>query len=162
MSTYTTTPNDIDAFADLLRSALPGVITQGTAGAVEQCEDRDLLAWSAGGEAAFEIDLSNGASYQITLRQTAPAEHVCPVCEQFVHDDDERHDGSCPACHEAARLTTAQHRADAIFGAGSSRVTEVLPDGTIAVELLTPSDAWTEDDWAAFAADCGDVRQEKH
>ncbi len=106
MSMDVANQNDTDAFADMIRSALPELIRTGTAGEVEQNEDRELMAWTANREAAFEIFLSNGASYQFTLRQTSAAIAECRQCNAPFHDDELDGHGRCPHCAEDGQTRT--------------------------------------------------------
>lgn len=62
-------------------------------------------------------------------------------------------DTSTPGTEE--QLAIAQQTADAVFGTGFAEVRQVLPNGTIVVQAVTPSDDWTEEEWAAFEAECG-------
>lgn len=102
MSRLTSTPNSIDAFANMIREQFPQAIQNGTRNEVYQVEDRELVAWTENREAAFEIFLSNGASYQIMIKQIAEAEeHWCEACDEPRHDDEVNSDGLCHACQDA-------------------------------------------------------------
>ncbi len=97
---YQSTPNDIDAFADMIRSALPEVIATATEQEIEQVEDRELVAWTAAGEAAFEIDVSNDCSVQFTIKQTRQAKTPCAGCNEQLCEDELNDEVLCPQCAE--------------------------------------------------------------
>lgn len=110
MSNYNNDQNSIDAFADMIRDQFPEMIHRATGGEVEQVEDRELMAWTANREAAFEIFLSNSASYQIIIKQIHQAlQEACSACGGTFHDDELGEiDGNlvCWRCQEH-RLTPA-------------------------------------------------------
>lgn len=70
--TSTEHPNDVDAFTGMLRDFLPDLIDAATGGEVLQRGDRELSSW--GRESAFEVELSTGACFQITVVQSQRAE----------------------------------------------------------------------------------------
>lgn len=100
MHAYPSTPNDIDAFADMIRSALPDVIATATEQEIEQVEDRELVALTVAGEAAFEIDMSNGSSFQFTITQTRQATTSCEGCNEHLCEDELNDEALCPRCAE--------------------------------------------------------------
>lgn len=97
MSTYVTNPNDIEAFTDLVREGLPALIEGGTQGGVFQTEDRELLAWTANREAAFEIFLSNGVSYRFRVQQVGESDEAgCTACGELMPINELNGHGCCP------------------------------------------------------------------
>lgn len=53
------------------------------------------------------------------------------------------------------QVAIAQQTAGAVFSAGFAGVKQVLPNGTIVVQTVTPSDTLPEEEWAAFEVECG-------
>ena len=103
MDTNTTTETSIVAFVEMIRAGLPALIEEGTDRAVSQVGDEGLLAWTANGEDAFAIDLSDGSRYQFMVRQLRPAdetEFYCEgcgaLCEVNALDDN----GRCLGCRQ--------------------------------------------------------------
>ncbi len=97
---WITDPNDISAFANMVRDAFPDVIDQGSGGSVAQRTDESLVTYIA---EAFQIYLSNGASYQITIKQVIQAEESefnCMNCYELFERCVLEPDGFCPACRD--------------------------------------------------------------
>lgn len=96
-----TTMTSIETFVEMIRQGLPALIEQGTDHAVFQVGDEGLLAWTANGEDAFAIDLSDGSRYQFTVRQIQAAAETdldCSRCGTLTPVDELDDDGMCEAC----------------------------------------------------------------
>ena len=106
MSTKLTTFSSIDAFVDMIRQGLPALIEEATDSAVVQVGDEGLVAWTANGEDAFAIELSNGCRYQFTVRQLRAAtetEVYCEGCSTLTDVEALSDDGMCPACRQGGQ-----------------------------------------------------------
>ena len=106
MQTYLTSPAAIEAFVEMIRAGMPTLIEEGTDHAVVQVGDEGLLAWTANGEDAFAIALSNGSRYQFTVRQLHPPTETamyCEGCGALSHVETLADDGRCLACRLGGR-----------------------------------------------------------
>ena len=106
MQTYLTRPASIEAFVEMIREGLPTLIEEGTDHAVVQVGDEGLLAWTANGEDAFAIALSNGSRYQFTVRQLQPpaeTDMYCEGCGTLSDVETLDADGNCLLCQPGTR-----------------------------------------------------------
>lgn len=112
MSTDIAPRNPMTSLSKLLRAGLPALIERGTGGTVRQLGHGTVIP-ATEGEDVFQVDLSNGCRYQITVQQLvaavtetsdsaagdrAPWEGACRQCGTITALDELDGQGTRPDC----------------------------------------------------------------